>query len=448
MRRAVISILALALQAGAASAIERFPPPQFSNHQLPVTTTPPPRLTVFDCIDLAAIAAAMAGASYFALKKRSRRGVLVVMLASLLYFGFYRVGCVCPVGSVQNIGLSLFDRSYVVPLAVAGFFILPLIVTVFFGRTFCGGVCPLGAAQDVVLIRPVKVPEWLEHSLGLLPYLYLGAAVLFAVTGSAFIICQYDPFVSLFRLIPLGQWLHEGLYGQPNTSLGQIGGRFSLLTLAGALLVLSMFVGRPYCRFACPYSVLLRLLSRLSKWHVKVTSGQCVGCQLCEESCPFGAIRRPTEARTDEAPERKGLLAAMILLLPLLVGIGALNGWALGGPLARMHYTVRLADLVRAEEQAPAPLPANEVEAFRKTGLSTDDLYAQAAALIGTYARGGAALGAFMGLVVGAKLISLSVRPRRTAYEPDRGTCVSCGRCFACCPVGADSQLKSPLKTP
>ena len=50
------------------------------------------------------------------------------------------------------------------------------------------------------MVRPVKVPGWLEHALGLIPYVYLGAAVLFAATGSAFVICQYDPFVSFFRL--------------------------------------------------------------------------------------------------------------------------------------------------------------------------------------------------------------------------------------------------------
>jgi hypothetical protein len=49
-----------------------------------------------------------------------------------------------------------------------------------------------------VLIRPVAVPGWLESGLRLFAYAYLGAAVLFAATGSAFIICRYDPFVGFF----------------------------------------------------------------------------------------------------------------------------------------------------------------------------------------------------------------------------------------------------------
>ena len=92
------------------------------------------------------------------------------------------------------------DHSYAVPLGVTAFFVLPLVFALFAGRTFCAAVCPHGALQDLVLLKPVKVPPWLEQALSVLPYIYLGAGVLFAATGSAFIICQYDPFVPIFRM--------------------------------------------------------------------------------------------------------------------------------------------------------------------------------------------------------------------------------------------------------
>jgi O-antigen ligase len=41
-------------------------------------------------------------------------------------------------------------------------------------------VCPHGALQDLVLLKPVKVPAWLEQALSVLPYIYLGAGVMFA----------------------------------------------------------------------------------------------------------------------------------------------------------------------------------------------------------------------------------------------------------------------------
>ena len=43
-------------------------------------------------------------------------------------------------------------------------------------------------------------------------------------------------------------------------------------------------------------------------------------------------------------------------------------------------------------------------------------------------------LGAFMGLVVGGKLIGVSLRKKRVDYVIDQATCFSCARCFKSCP--------------
>jgi hypothetical protein len=151
-------------------------------------------------LDVAVLAGSLALATWLVYKRRSRKGLMALSIFSMLYFGFWRKGCVCAIGSLQNVSLALCDRSYAVPLGVVAFFILPLVVALFAGRSFCAGVCPHGALQDLVLLKPVKVPPWLEQALSVLPFIYLGAGVLFAATGSAFIICQYDPFVPIFRL--------------------------------------------------------------------------------------------------------------------------------------------------------------------------------------------------------------------------------------------------------
>ncbi len=212
------------LIAQSAFTAQRFPPPDFEGgHQLPTTATPAPRALTMEYVDLAVLVAGLGIASWLALRRRSRKGVVALSLFSLAYFGFYRAGCLCVIGSIQNVALALGDHSYVLPLFVIGFFALPLLVALFFGRSFCAGVCPHGAIQDLVLIKPVKVPGWVEHALSVVPFVYLGAGVLFAATGSTFLICRYDPFVPLFRL----------------------SGSFGILLLGGAFLLLGMFVGRP-----------------------------------------------------------------------------------------------------------------------------------------------------------------------------------------------------------
>ncbi len=402
--------------------IQRFPPPEFkeSGHELPITTVPEPRADFYEYLDVALLLLALSLASYLTLKKRSRRGVFILSILSLFYFGFWRKGCVCAIGATQNIALSLFDPGYTVPIAVVAFFTLPLVFTLFFGRTFCSSVCPLGAIQDVVLLHPVRVPSWLEHALRGLPYLYLGSAVLFAATGSAFIICQYDPFVAFFRR----------------------SGSLSMLILGACFLLIGLFVGRPYCRYICPYSVLLGWMSKASKWHSTITPDECIQCRLCEDACPFGAIQNPTpEQMSRGRTEGKKRLAVLMALLPVFIVLGIFIGMRIGAPLSRVDSTVSLAhrimleDTGEIEESEESTLASDASDAFRETGRPSYQLYQEALSIDRKFRIGGGILGAFLGLVLGMKMIQLSVRRSREDYQMNQTTCLSCARCFSSCPV-------------
>ena len=418
-------IILLSVPTGVVFGAERFPPPQLDDHELPVTTVPEPRADLYEYLDVAVLLAALSLGSYLALKRRSRRGIFILGIFSLLYFGFWRKGCVCSIGSIQNIALALFESSYSVPVAVISFFILPLIFTLLFGRTFCAAVCPLGAIQDVVALRPVKVPSWLEHALELLAYVYLGAAVLFAVTGSAFIICEYDPFVAFFRR----------------------SGSLNMLILGACFILISVFVGRPYCRFLCPYGVLLNLVSKASKWHVTITPDECIKCRLCEDACPSGSIEKPTQEQgVRNRGEGKKRLAILIALLPVFIMLTGWLGVHISTPLSRVHATVSLAERIWMEDTGKLEGTTDASEAFRKTGRPTQELYGEALNLKKTFVLGGGVFGAFIGLVIGIKLIYLSVRRRKTDYEINRGTCVSCGRCFSYCPIENVKLKKSYLE--
>ena len=122
------------------------------------------------------------------------------MIFSLGYFGFYKEGCVCPIGSIQNVALSLFDTNYAVPVTVTIFFVMPLLFALLFGRVFCSSVCALGAIQDLVVIKPIQLPKKLTMALSMIPYVYLGMAILFAATKTGFIICRYDPVYWFFSV--------------------------------------------------------------------------------------------------------------------------------------------------------------------------------------------------------------------------------------------------------
>jgi len=171
MTRRLGSVLTVVLMllCGMANAEERFPPPDFTDHQLPTTIVPDVPSVVYDYVDLAALAVGLSLASYFALVRRSRRGLFLLTIVSLAWFGFWRKGCVCPIGAIQDVTLAVCDPTYAVAWTIVAFFALPLVFTLFFGRTFCAAICPLGAVQELGRGRPVRVPVWLEHTLACWP---------------------------------------------------------------------------------------------------------------------------------------------------------------------------------------------------------------------------------------------------------------------------------------
>jgi polyferredoxin len=137
----------------------------------------------------------------------------------------------------------------------------------------------LGAIQDVVLLWPASLPRWVDRWAGKFRYIYLAAAVWFAVQPAAsrdFIICRFDPFIGLFRLT----------------------GSAAIVSIGVGLLALGTVIGRPYCRFLCPYGGLLAIVSRFAWRPVSITPDREIDCRLCAGACPFGAIENCRASRT------------------------------------------------------------------------------------------------------------------------------------------------------
>jgi len=357
------------------------------------------------------LVAMMSVAAWAVLRKRVRTPVIVLSLISVAYFGFFRKGCVCSIGSIQNMALALTDSSCTVPITVLIFFVLPLIFALFFGRVFCSGVCLFGAMQDLVNVRNYRLSKVVTKTLGLLPWIYLAMAVMFAVTRSGFIICRYDPFIGIFRF----------------------GGDTALIVFGALLLVASVVTGRPFCRFLCPYGALLSLFSRVAVFKTRITVN-CINCDLCRNSCPVDAVLPPYENRVGES-RAKGVRRILnyLILLPLIMLIGALLMRGLSGTFSRVNKTVRLYEMVST---TPDPRESNapELVAFYGSEGNAELLKSDTEAIVAKFKTWATVSGAFIGLVVALTLIGLSLKRTRKKYEIDHAACVSCARCFGYCP--------------
>jgi NAD-dependent dihydropyrimidine dehydrogenase PreA subunit len=288
---------------------------------------------------------------------------------------------------------------------------------------------------------------------------YLGVAILAAATGSDFLVCRFDPFVSVYRL----------------------GGSLEILLLGGAFLLAGTVIARPYCRFFCPYGVLLGWMSRLSRRHVTITPDHCVRCRLCEKACPVDAILPPTVperagrsgpaaagptdgtghgdaegtltgalvdqvavASHDDTTEKRRL-ATLLIAAPFVLALGTFAGLWAQGVLARIHPTVRLAERVVLEDVGILTDTTLESETFRGLTEPTPELLSRASAIADRYRGGSALLGLYVGAAVLLALLATFRRRVSADYTIDSESCVSCGRCFSYCPR---EHLRRAQRTP
>jgi polyferredoxin len=245
----------------------------------PEVQHPLPRAAIWHTVDVVLLALALGVAIWLALWRRRRAWLVTLSVVCLVYFGFYREGCICPIGSIQNVAVAIVDPGYVVPYFVIAVFVLPLVAALFFGRVFCSGVCALGAIQELMVLKPIEVPRKLDRALGWLRWVYLGLALTFAVLPAVhrdFVICRFDPFVGLFRFT----------------------GQAWLLIVGGLFLLAGIFLGRPYCRYLCPYGALLSVFSRYAWRSFSITPDRELDCGLCTDACPYGAIEARRAVRT------------------------------------------------------------------------------------------------------------------------------------------------------
>ena len=192
----------------------------------------------------------------------------------------------CPIGSLQSV---ISGRKHRVSFYVLGTLML---FGILFGRLICGFLCPFGFIQDLLYKIPIpklKINKKIDKSLRYLKYVIL---IVFVILLPTLVRDEYGSGTPYFcKLICPAGTLGGGFpLLIKNESLRMaIGALFSwkviVLTI---ILVLSILIYRPFCKFLCPLGAFYSLFNKISFYRLEVNEDKCTGCKTCERNCKMG----------------------------------------------------------------------------------------------------------------------------------------------------------------
>jgi polyferredoxin len=203
----------------------------------------------------------------------AERGIIIPFISSA------SLHSVCPFGGVVSIYTLITDGTFVQKIHEAAFVILGIVLfsAILFGPVFCGWVCPLGTIQEWFGKLGKKIfknkynkfiPYKYDRYLRFLRYGVLGWVVYMTANTGKLVFSEVDPYFALFNF-----WSSEAA----------ITGIIILI----ATLVLSLFVERPWCKYACPLGAVLGLSNLLRVFKIRRNPNTCVNCKKCDNTCPM-----------------------------------------------------------------------------------------------------------------------------------------------------------------
>ncbi|MFA9424531.1 MAG: 4Fe-4S binding protein [Sedimentibacter sp.] len=185
----------------------------------------------------------------------------------------------CPFGGVVTLQqfftsgdlIQKIHESSIVLMTIAVF------LAILFGPVFCGWICPLGTVQEWVgkLGRKIFnkkynsfVPLKYDKYLRFARYFVL-AWVLYVTTYTGKLVFQeVDPYFALFNF-----WSSEVAIGS--------------IIILSVTLIASLFVERPWCKYACPFGAVMGISNFFRIFKIKRNTSTCISCGACDRACPM-----------------------------------------------------------------------------------------------------------------------------------------------------------------
>lgn len=197
----------------------------------------------------------------------------------------------CPMGTLQN---SLSSMKFKVPYYAVG---MLLFFGALFGRLICGFLCPFGLLQDLLFKIPfIKKIKTFKADKYLRKLKYVVLIVLVIVLP---IFVKLTPFFCKY-LCPSGTLAGLLLSFKNSTLCKAFGSLFAWkVCLLSLILIFSVIISRPFCKYLCPLGAIYGPLNRISLFHMECDSSKCISCGKCSALCDMGVDPSKTPNSTE-----------------------------------------------------------------------------------------------------------------------------------------------------
>lgn len=184
---------------------------------------------------------------------------------------------VCPFGGVVSIYNLIATGTFVKKIHESSV-VLMLIVfvsTLLLGPLFCGWICPFGTFQEWIsqLGRKIFKKKYnsfitykFDKYLRFLRYGVLVWVLIMTAWSGKIIFADYDPYYALFQF-----WTGEVA--------------ITAFVSLFVIVLLSLFVERPFCKYACPYGAVLGLFNFIRIIPLRRNPSTCISCRKCDKAC-------------------------------------------------------------------------------------------------------------------------------------------------------------------